>query len=158
MQGFKRKLVYACLFEALAIVFTTFGLAVIAGHDSAHSSAAAVASSTIAFLWNFVFNGLFERWEARQRVRGRNFARRAAHAMPLRLASMMAQFALKVARMFEMSHERGASFDEQRLQIRVLCGRNQRFVDGIQHGFMICDLMIDIGLIELRACQSLQMG
>ncbi len=81
MQGFKRKLIYACLFEALAIVFTTFGLAVIAGHDSAHSSAAAVASSTIAFLWNFVFNGLFERWEARQRVRGRNFARRAAHAI-----------------------------------------------------------------------------
>ncbi|MFJ3055275.1 PACE efflux transporter [Herbaspirillum sp. NPDC087042] len=81
MQGFKRKLVYACLFEALAIVFTTFGLAVIAGHDSAHSTAAAVASSTVAFLWNFIFNGLFERWEARQSVRGRNFARRAAHAI-----------------------------------------------------------------------------
>ncbi|WDZ95893.1 PACE efflux transporter [Herbaspirillum sp. WKF16] len=81
MQGFKRKFVYACLFEALAIVFTTFGLAVIAGHDAGHSSAAAVASSTIAFLWNFVFNGLFERWEARQAKRGRGFARRAAHAL-----------------------------------------------------------------------------
>ncbi|NUU04726.1 PACE efflux transporter [Herbaspirillum robiniae] len=81
MQGFKRKLTYACLFEALAIVFTTFGLAVIAGHDSAHSTAAAVASSTIAFIWNFIFNGLFERWEARQAKRGRGFARRAAHAI-----------------------------------------------------------------------------
>ncbi|MBP0598069.1 PACE efflux transporter [Herbaspirillum sp. LeCh32-8] len=81
MQGFKRKFVYACLFEALAIVFTTFGLAVIAGHDSAHSTAAAVASSTIAFVWNFIFNGLFERWEARQAKRGRGFARRAAHAL-----------------------------------------------------------------------------
>lgn len=81
MQGFKRKFIYACMFELLAIVFTTFGLAVIAGHDSAHSSAAAVASSTIAFIWNFIFNGLFERWEARQPKRGRGFARRAAHAI-----------------------------------------------------------------------------
>jgi uncharacterized membrane protein len=80
MQGFKRKLVYACLFEALAIVFTTFGLAVIAGHDGAHASAAAVASSTVAFIWNFIFNGLFERWEARQAKRGRGFGRRALHA------------------------------------------------------------------------------
>ncbi|HZG18955.1 MAG TPA: PACE efflux transporter [Herbaspirillum sp.] len=81
MQGFKRKLVYASLFEGMAIVFTTVGLTVFAGHDSAHSSAVAVASSTIAFLWNFIFNGLFERWEARQPRRGRNFARRAAHAI-----------------------------------------------------------------------------
>ncbi len=81
MQGFKRKLVYASLFEALAIVFTTVGLTVFAGHDSSHSWAAAVASSTIAFLWNFVFNGLFERWEARQPRRGRSFGRRAAHAI-----------------------------------------------------------------------------
>ena len=28
MQGFKRKLVYACLFEGLAIIFTTVGLSV----------------------------------------------------------------------------------------------------------------------------------
>ncbi len=81
MQGFKRKLVYACLFEALAIVFTTVGLSVLGGHDSGHATAAAVASSTIAFVWNFIFNGLFERWEARQPRRGRNFARRAAHAI-----------------------------------------------------------------------------
>ncbi|MCP1575035.1 MULTISPECIES: PACE efflux transporter [Herbaspirillum] len=81
MQGFKRKLVYASLFEGLAIIFTTVGLTVFAGHDSTHSLAAAVVSSTIAFLWNFIFNTLFERWEARQPRRGRNFARRAAHAI-----------------------------------------------------------------------------
>lgn len=81
MQGFKRKLVYACTFELLAIGFTTFGLAVIAGHDSAHSTAAAVASSTVAFVWNFIFNGMFERWEARQATRGRSTGRRIAHAL-----------------------------------------------------------------------------
>ncbi|MBB5390034.1 MULTISPECIES: PACE efflux transporter [unclassified Herbaspirillum] len=81
MQGFKRKFVYACMFELLAICFTTFGLAVIAGHDGAHSTAAAVASSTVAFIWNFIFNGLFERWEARQAKRGRGVGRRIAHAL-----------------------------------------------------------------------------
>ena len=48
MQGFKRKLVYACLFEGLAIIFTTVGLSVFAGHDSGHASAAAVAGVAIA--------------------------------------------------------------------------------------------------------------
>ncbi|WP_050470214.1 PACE efflux transporter [Herbaspirillum chlorophenolicum] len=81
MQGFKRKFVYACTFELLAIGFTTFGLAVIAGHDGAHSTAAAVASSTVAFIWNFIFNGIFERWEARQAKRGRSVGRRIAHAL-----------------------------------------------------------------------------
>jgi uncharacterized membrane protein len=37
--------------------------------------------SSIALAWNFVFNTLFERWEARQVVRGRSFARRLMHGM-----------------------------------------------------------------------------
>lgn len=81
MQGFKRKFVYACLFELLAIGFTTFGLAVLGGHDSSHAGVAAVASSTVAFIWNFIFNGMFERWEARQEKRGRTLRRRLAHAI-----------------------------------------------------------------------------
>ena len=40
----------------------------------------AVVLSTIALSWNYAFNWLFERWEARQTVRGRSFARRLAHA------------------------------------------------------------------------------
>jgi uncharacterized membrane protein len=42
---------------------------------------AAVVSSAVAVVWNVVFNTLFERWEARQTVRGRSLARRAAHAI-----------------------------------------------------------------------------
>lgn len=41
--------------------------------------ALAVVLSTIALAWNYGFNALFERWEARQAVRGRSFARRLAH-------------------------------------------------------------------------------
>src|SRR5450830_1368710 len=51
LQGWRRRVLFVSLYEAIAIV------------------------------WNLVFNALFERWEARQTVRGRGFARRAAHAI-----------------------------------------------------------------------------
>jgi len=35
----------------------------------------------LAVLWNVAFNHVFERWESRQRVRGRSLARRVAHAI-----------------------------------------------------------------------------
>jgi uncharacterized membrane protein len=38
----------------------------------------AVVLSTIALTWNFALNWLFERWEAREAVRGRSLARRLA--------------------------------------------------------------------------------
>lgn len=81
MQGLKRKLVYATLFELIAIGLTTSLLMLGAGHAAGHAGVAAVASSTIAFLWNLVFNHAFEAWEARQPTRGRNWRRRAAHAL-----------------------------------------------------------------------------
>ncbi len=37
--------------------------------------------STVALAWNYVFNGWFERWEARQPVKGRSLARRLAHGL-----------------------------------------------------------------------------
>ena len=39
----------------------------------------------IAVVWNLAYNTLFERWEARQSVRGRSFQRRAAHAIGFEL-------------------------------------------------------------------------
>ena len=38
-------------------------------------------ASAIAILWNLSFNALFERWESRQKVRGRSLRRRIAHAI-----------------------------------------------------------------------------
>ncbi|WP_310564042.1 PACE efflux transporter [Hydrogenophaga sp.] len=81
MQGIRRKVVYVGLYELIAVAITSTGLS--AGSDSGlqHASVAAVASSAIAVVWNLVYNALFERWEARQTVRGRGFLRRAAHAI-----------------------------------------------------------------------------
>jgi uncharacterized membrane protein len=80
MQGLKRKVVYVTLFELIAVGLTS-SLLVLGGHDAGHAGAAAVASSAIAVIWNFVFNSLFEAWEARQATRGRSWKRRAAHAI-----------------------------------------------------------------------------
>jgi uncharacterized membrane protein len=81
MQGLKRKVVYVSLFELFAIALTSSFLMLLAGHDATHSGVAAIASSSVAVVWNFIYNGLFEAWESRQATRGRSMARRAAHAI-----------------------------------------------------------------------------
>ena len=80
LQGALRRVLYVALYEGLAIAFVT--LAFMAGQQNvATASGVAVGSSLIAVVWNLAFNALFERWEARQPVRGRSRARRVAHAI-----------------------------------------------------------------------------
>ena len=81
MQGIKRRVVYITLYEAIAIVAASIGLAAMSGQGIGHSGALAVIASVIAVVWNLAFNALFERWEARQAVRGRSVWRRIAHAI-----------------------------------------------------------------------------
>ncbi|MDB5732295.1 MAG: hypothetical protein JWQ03_2190 [Variovorax sp.] len=81
MQGLKRRAVYITLYEGLAIVSASAGLALMSGQNLGHSGVMATAASAIAVVWNFVFNALFERWESRQAVRGRGLRRRVAHAI-----------------------------------------------------------------------------
>jgi uncharacterized membrane protein len=80
MQGFKRKIVFVTLFEGIAIALNTLILSVL-GHEPAQSIGLAVASSTVAMVWNLCWNSMFEYWEARQRDRTRTFYRRALHAI-----------------------------------------------------------------------------
>lgn len=81
LQGLRRKAVYVTLYELIAIAISSTGLSAGSGASLQHAGVAAVASSVIAVVWNLVYNSLFERWEARQAVRGRSFKRRAAHAI-----------------------------------------------------------------------------
>ena len=81
LQGIKRRVIYVTLYEIIAIAAATLGLALLTGQGAGHSSVVAVAASVIAIVWNIVFNWAFERWEARQPVRGRSVARRVAHAI-----------------------------------------------------------------------------
>jgi len=81
LQGVKRRVIYVTLYELIAIVVATVGLALFTGQSAGHSSVVAVAASGIAIVWNIVFNWAFERWEARQPTRGRSLGRRVAHAI-----------------------------------------------------------------------------
>ena len=85
MQGIRRKIVYVTLFELIAVAITSSGLAAGSSASLQHASVLAVATSVIAVVWNLVYNTAFERWEARQTVRGRGFKRRAAHAIGFEL-------------------------------------------------------------------------
>ncbi|MCZ2408045.1 MAG: PACE efflux transporter [Burkholderiales bacterium] len=81
LQGLRRRVVYVSIYELIAIAVVTWGLAGYTGQGLEHSGIMAVASSAVAIAWNVLFNTLFERWEARQHVRGRSLRRRVAHAV-----------------------------------------------------------------------------
>ncbi len=81
MQGPLRRVVYVVLYEAIAILMAGLGLMLMSGRGVFDSGALAAATSAVAVVWNVVFNHFFERWEARQVVRGRSLRRRIAHAL-----------------------------------------------------------------------------
>lgn len=89
LQGARRKIVYVGLYELIAIVIASTGLALGSGASLERAGAIAVASSVIAVGWNLLYNTLFERWEARQSVRGRSVRRRVAHAVGFELGFLL---------------------------------------------------------------------
>ncbi|HEX7381054.1 MAG TPA: PACE efflux transporter [Nevskiaceae bacterium] len=81
LQGWKRKIVYVGLYEAIAIVASSTGLSFGADSQLEYAGAAAVTASVIAVIWNIIFNTVFEFVEARLRIRGRGLADRVVHAL-----------------------------------------------------------------------------
>lgn len=81
MQGPRRKLLHALLYECIAVILVTVG-ALLFSDSGMHSAAGlALSSSAVAVLWNMAFNSLFEAWERRQTDRRRTLRRRIAHAI-----------------------------------------------------------------------------
>jgi len=74
-----RRVVQAVLYEVFAIIFVGPALALVFGVAFKSSVVLALVLSTIALVWNYIFNALFERWEARQASRHRTWRRRLAH-------------------------------------------------------------------------------
>jgi uncharacterized membrane protein len=81
VQGLQRKIVYVVFFELIAIVLASTLLRWLSDSPPATAGITAVASSSIAMAWNYVYNHLFEAWEARQARKGRSLLRRAVHAI-----------------------------------------------------------------------------
>ncbi|MCD6077280.1 MAG: putative rane protein [Ramlibacter sp.] len=81
MQGFKRKIVYVVSFEIIAILLASTLLRVLSDSPVTTAGITAAVSSAIAMAWNYVYNLMFEAWEARQARKGRSLLRRAVHAI-----------------------------------------------------------------------------
>lgn len=80
LQGPKRRIIYVSLYEAIAIAVSSL-IFIAIGQKASDSGVMAVAASVIAICWNLSFNHLFEKWEARQTVKGRSVLRRVVHAI-----------------------------------------------------------------------------
>lgn len=81
MQGIRRKVVHATLYEGVAILMLAVLMQPVTGKGLADTGPFAIACSVIAVLWNMAFNTLFEAWERRQVDRRRTPRRRALHAI-----------------------------------------------------------------------------
>jgi uncharacterized membrane protein len=79
MSPLTRRILQAVLYEVIAIAVVGPMLSFAFDESQGTTFALAVVLSTIALAWNYAFNWMFERWESRQSVRGRSFARRIAH-------------------------------------------------------------------------------
>lgn len=80
MSPVTRRIVYVISYELGAILLTTVGLAVF-GFGAGQSGVVAVAASTTAMLWNYVWTTLFESWEKRQVSQTRTLKHRIVHAI-----------------------------------------------------------------------------
>ncbi len=76
-----RRVFQAVLYEAVAVAFVGPVLGLLFLQPLASAVGLAVCMSLVALAWNYVFNGWFEAWEARQTVRGRSLRRRLAHGV-----------------------------------------------------------------------------
>lgn len=81
MSPRSRRVLQALLYEVFAIAFVGPVLSFAFDKPATSTLALAFVLSSIALGWNYIFNALFERWEARQARRGRSFARRLAHGI-----------------------------------------------------------------------------
>jgi uncharacterized membrane protein len=81
MNPTRRKIVSAVSFETLGTLVASAYLWTVSEASAGSSLALSVLTATIALCWSFVFNSVFEAWEARQLTRGRSIRRRTVHAL-----------------------------------------------------------------------------
>ncbi|HFX6343756.1 TPA: PACE efflux transporter [Acinetobacter baumannii] len=89
MQGLKRRIVYVSSYEIIGMVISSVGLALLAGDSVEHTGPLSVMITTIAVTWNFIYNILYEKWEAHQESKSRTVKRRIAHAIGFQITLVM---------------------------------------------------------------------
>lgn len=81
LSPIKRRLLYVSLFELLAIFLSTLLLMALSDSGAHESLPVAVIVSSVAVLWNYIYNTLFEAWESRARIMERTFKIRSIHTL-----------------------------------------------------------------------------
>ena len=81
MTPFFRKITYAVSFETLGILLGAAVLTLFSGASAENTFGLATTGAAIALGWSYLYNSLFEAWEARQPVKGRSILRRTVHAV-----------------------------------------------------------------------------
>jgi uncharacterized membrane protein len=89
LQGTKRKITYVASYEAFAFLFGTLGFFSFSDSTLERAGALAIFASIFAVSWNFAYNAMFERWESKRLVRGRNLGRRVLHAVGFELGFLV---------------------------------------------------------------------
>lgn len=80
MSTVLRRVIYVTSYEMFAILITTGGL-ILLGFGGGNSGAMAIAASTVAVIWNYIWSTMFDAWESRQESKVRTVRRRIAHAV-----------------------------------------------------------------------------
>lgn len=81
MQERTRKIVQAILYEVIAVMLVTPVIAWAFNESIGVTGLLAVLMSLIAMSWNYIFNSMFEYWEAQQIQKGRPPQIRLMHAI-----------------------------------------------------------------------------
>lgn len=76
-----RRVVFVAGYEGLSVFFTMFVLSALLGHGGGESTLLAILLSTVATIWNYLWNTLFEAIERRTGATERALAARALHAL-----------------------------------------------------------------------------
>lgn len=80
LHPLKRRILYVTIFEIIAIIASTILLMFLSGGDAENSLPIAVVISLIAVTWNYTYNLMFEKWEAKRMATDRSFGVRIGHA------------------------------------------------------------------------------
>lgn len=75
-----RRVLYVVTYELCGILLTVLGL-VLLGFGGGSSGLVAVAASTVAVTWNFLWTTAFERWERRRDLPERTVRRRIVYTL-----------------------------------------------------------------------------
>lgn len=81
LSPIKRRLLYVSLFELVAVFLSTLVLMALSDSDAQESLPVAIMVSSIAVIWNYIYNTGFEAWECRRQIKMRTFSVRCSHTL-----------------------------------------------------------------------------